>query len=211
MATHSTRPADAPEREFVDVADLRADQRARRQRVIDTAGEMMVEVDYERIQVKDLCEQAGIALGTFYRYFNSKDHLFALALLDWASGFHRTVDTRHEVSTKDQVRSVYRRAVRAFERVPRVYGTMLHLQSTTDPRAAEVFRRYFEDTNTSFGAALSDLPTERRENVVAVMDAVLSTGLTAWQLGRMSISSVYALIDNAVDLIFDPWPERSGR
>lgn len=211
MATHSTRPADAPERNFADVTDLRAEQRERRQRAIDTAAGMMVEIDYDRIQVKEVCEQAGIALGTFYRYFNSKDHLFALALLEWASGFRHRVDRRGDVPTKERVRAVYRRAVRAFERVPRVYATMLNLQSTTDPHAAEVFRQYLENTDEAFGASLAALPAARRDDVVAVMDAVLSTGLTAWQLDRLPIASVYGLIDGAVDLIFDPWSDSEVR
>lgn len=207
MATHSTRPVDAPARSFPDVADLRPDQRERRQRIVDTAAVLMVETDYERIQVRDVCDRSGVALGTFYRYFNSKDHVFALALLEWAARFPGRVAAVRASTTKDRVRGAYHQAVRAFERVPRVYATMLHLQSTTDPHAAEVFRRYFERTNAAFGSALADLPADRRSDVVAVMDAVLSTGLTSWRLGRTPIADVYDLIDRAIDLVFDTWQD----
>ena len=62
-----------------------------------------LDVDYERIQVKDVADEAGVALGTLYRYFNSKDHLFALALLDWASGFRRRVEKRRDGPTLIEV------------------------------------------------------------------------------------------------------------
>jgi AcrR family transcriptional regulator len=87
MATHSTRSADAPERVLPEISSLRGDQRERRQRIVDAAVELMCDVDYDRVQVKDVADRAGVALGTLYRYFNSKDHLFACALLRWSEGF----------------------------------------------------------------------------------------------------------------------------
>jgi TetR/AcrR family transcriptional regulator, cholesterol catabolism regulator len=77
MVRHSTRPASAPERDIPDPTALPEDQRARRQRIVDAARQLMITVDYGKIQVKDVAEEAGVSLGTLYRYFNSKDHLFA--------------------------------------------------------------------------------------------------------------------------------------
>ena len=34
--------------------------------------------------MKDVAERSGVALGTIYRYFSSKDHVAAAALLEWA-------------------------------------------------------------------------------------------------------------------------------
>lgn len=166
----------------------------------------MVEVDYEKIQVKDVADRAEIALGTFYRYFNSKDHLFTHAMLQWASGFRNHIDRRSSAPTADQVKAVYRRAIRAFEREPRVYGLMIQLQSSKDPYAAAVFHEYHVGTSEAFGLALAHIPSDRRDAVVSVMNAVLATNLTSWQLGRQPVTAAYAAIDRAVDLIFDPWP-----
>jgi AcrR family transcriptional regulator len=85
MVRHSTRPASAPEREIPAPGALPEDQRARRQRIVDAARHLMATVDYSKIQVKDVAEEANVSLGTLYRYFSSKDHLFACALADWAA------------------------------------------------------------------------------------------------------------------------------
>ena len=39
--------------------------------------------------MRDVAREAGVALATVYRYFTSKEHLYAAALLDWASNFPR--------------------------------------------------------------------------------------------------------------------------
>ena len=44
--------------------------------------------DYDSLQMKDITAAAGVALGTTYRYFNSKDHLVAEALLAWSEQFN---------------------------------------------------------------------------------------------------------------------------
>ena len=34
--------------------------------------------------MRDVAQEAGVALATVYRYFTSKEHLYAAALLEWA-------------------------------------------------------------------------------------------------------------------------------
>jgi AcrR family transcriptional regulator len=204
VAKHSTRTADADARTPPEVDTLRTDQRARRQRIVDAAAQLMVDVDYEKIQVKDVADQADVALGTLYRYFNSKDHLFACALQSWSAGFEGRLDLSPTGPTVDRVRATYRLAARAFERQPRVYGVMIQVQSSKDPHAAAVWRQFAGDLSTAFGVALehSRLPAQKRADVLSVMSAVLDENLRSWQLGLQPISGVYSAIDRAADLIF---------
>ena len=62
MSLAATTPAGRPEPPAT--ADLRAGQRARRDRIVQAAVAMMAETEYERIQVKDVAEAADVALGT---------------------------------------------------------------------------------------------------------------------------------------------------
>jgi AcrR family transcriptional regulator len=64
---------------------LTTNQLARRQRVVDAGLALLERREYERIQVKDVAEEAGVALGTLYHYFSSKEHLFAEVLVKWAA------------------------------------------------------------------------------------------------------------------------------
>ena len=38
---------------------------------------------YEAVQMRDVAARADVAMGTVYRYFTSKDHLLAAALVHW--------------------------------------------------------------------------------------------------------------------------------
>jgi len=204
MARHSTRTRDAEPRNLPEVESLRTGQRERRQRIIDAATALMVEVDYDKIQVKDVADRAEVALGTLYRYFNSKDHLFAAALQSWSLGFGERLELSETGPTVDRVKAVYRRAARAFEKQPRVYGVTIQVQSSQDPKAVEVWRAFAAGQTEAFGVALetSRLPAQKRNDVIAVMSAVLDGNLRAWQLGSLGIADVYQALDRAADLIF---------
>ena len=62
-------------------------QVARRDRIIRAATELLEEREYERIQIRHVAEAASVALGTLYRYFPSKEQLYAEVLLTWSESF----------------------------------------------------------------------------------------------------------------------------
>lgn len=51
-------------------------QRARRVRILQAAMDQAMTKDFERVQMHDVAEAADVAIGTLYRYFPSKSHLF---------------------------------------------------------------------------------------------------------------------------------------
>ena len=62
---------------------LTRSQQARLQRVVDAAMSLGLEGGYESVQMRDVAARAHVAMGTVYRYFTSKDHLLAAALVHW--------------------------------------------------------------------------------------------------------------------------------
>jgi AcrR family transcriptional regulator len=204
MAKHSTRTTDAEVRSLPEAETLRTDQRARRQRIIDAAERMMFVTDYEKIQVKDVADEAEVALGTLYRYFNSKDHLFACALQSWSASFGEHLELAPTGPTEDRVKAIYRRAARAFERQPRVYGVMIQIQGSKDAHAVQAWRDFARNQSDAFGLALetSRLSLQKQADVTAVMSAVLDENLRSWQIGLQPVTAVYTAIDRAAELIF---------
>jgi AcrR family transcriptional regulator len=56
----------------------------RRARVLDAVVDLVAAGRLEDMGMKDVADRSGVALGTIYRYFSSKDHVAAAALLEWA-------------------------------------------------------------------------------------------------------------------------------
>jgi len=57
-------------------APTTAPQRARRVRIVQAAMNQALTKDFERVQMHEIAEAADVAIGTLYRYFPSKTHLF---------------------------------------------------------------------------------------------------------------------------------------
>ena len=153
--------------------------------------------DYEvvlRYVTRDLDEPETVAF---------EDHLFGCALLAWSTGFGERIDRRSSGATRDRVAAIYRRAARAFERDPLVYAALLQVQASTDPDAAAVIATFEDQQSSAFGEALDGYDSPRRDDVLAVMGAVLDGNLRAWHLGRIPIAEVHRAIDRAAALIFD--------
>ena len=183
-----------------DPETLDARQLARRDRIVDATLELMRDRDHESLQMKDVTVAAGAALGTVYRYFSSKEHLVAEALLVWAGGFEETTEMAPTRSI-ERLKLAYRRAARAFEHSPCLYDHLMALEASTDPNAVRVFDEFAQRRNAAFAGFLPRVPSPRREQVVEVMDAVLAANLRAWTVGRIPMARVYRSLDSAAELL----------
>ncbi len=191
----SRRAASPPAVESLDEVKL-----ARRSRIVQAAIRMMTTTEYDRIQMKDVTALAGVALGTTYRYFSSKDHLFSEALLTWADRFPTQPPAPGRRSV-DQLKVAYHTAVRAFEPHPTVYGTIVVLQASSDPYTKRLFDEFATRQEAAFARYLPRISSPRREQIVSVMSAVLDTNLRIWAVGRRSIERVHENINSAAELL----------
>ncbi|MFQ6328047.1 TetR/AcrR family transcriptional regulator [Nocardia sp. CWNU-33] len=62
-------------------------QVARRERILDAAAELGATAEFDRVQMTDVAKSAGVAIGTLYRYFPAKTHLFAALFEDRIARF----------------------------------------------------------------------------------------------------------------------------
>ena len=85
-------PAIASPRLQTGVVDLNVGKReqtkvANRQAILDAAREVFGELGYETATVRDIIRRTGLAAGTFYNYFRSKEEVFAALADDGARRF----------------------------------------------------------------------------------------------------------------------------
>src|SRR5580700_8647319 len=111
---------------------LSSRQAARRQHLLDAALALLEERDYERISVREVAESAGVALATLYHYLPSKDHLFAEALVQWASTMGPDVTRRplNGATAAQRIEGALLRAARAFERRPQLARLLTRFETS---------------------------------------------------------------------------------
>jgi AcrR family transcriptional regulator len=160
--------------------------------------------EYERIHIREVAVAADVSLATLYRYFRSKEQLYAHVLLAWIDSYQIRVrsDAANPSDVGELLRSALRRAIRAHEQRPNFYRLIALLEVVTDPSVSEVFTEFIVRFYGALAETVASLPAEEGAAVETVASAVLDASLRQWALGRKSIRQVYADIDTTIDLIF---------
>jgi AcrR family transcriptional regulator len=180
-----------------------AAQQARRQRVLDAGLRLLRERDYEKIQMKDVAEEAEVALGTLYHYFSSKERLFAEVLVTWANSLGAGISRNplRAGTDRDRLTEVFHRSVRAFQRQPQLARLVATLETSSDPAATEFLGRLGNATDDVYAGAMRNIDPVRATAIVHVVDAVLASGLRSWVAGRMTIAQVNDRLSEAITLL----------
>ena len=187
-------------------SELSESQLLRRDRIIDAALLLSRKRAFDQIQMKDVAEASGVALGTMYQYFSSKDHLFAEALVQWGELLPGNVNRRPLTGSDPAQRltEVLHRAVRAFQQQPNLAKLVTALAVSSDPFAVEAIARLDRTTGAVFRQALVGLDDPTAESMVRIIDHVMAGVLRLWSAGRISIDEVYRSLDEMVALLFRP-------
>jgi TetR/AcrR family transcriptional regulator, cholesterol catabolism regulator len=188
---------------------LTDDQLARRQRIIDAGLALLERNEYERIQIKDVAEEADVALGTLYHYFSSKEHLLAEVLVKWAATLKSSL-ARHPPrgrSPREKLTEALHRSVRAFQHQPQLARLIASLELSSDPFATEILERMDQTTSGVYMQLLEGVEPRRARTIVRTVDAVLDSQLRAWSAGRLPITGVYDYLSESIDLMFEGGPD----
>jgi TetR/AcrR family transcriptional regulator, cholesterol catabolism regulator len=190
--------------------DLTASQRARRERIVAQALEALTRLDYDEIQVRDVAAAADVALGTLYRYFTSKEHLFAAVLVKWGdalrSRFERSPLERSDPA--GQLTEIYGRAIDGFARWPQFFRMLVVIEASTDPHAKALYAEFSARTQDAFASPIQGFAPRDAEAISLTLLAVLNTALRQWANGELAIADVRARMSAAIELIFSPPPQR---
>jgi AcrR family transcriptional regulator len=180
-------------------------QRDRRERIVDACLTLLASDDHTQIQMKDVAVEADAALGTVYRYFQSKDHLLAEALDSWGRQLRTNVERRplHGATNVERLTDVLHRSMRAFQAWPQMARVVMALESSEDAFVREIFARNNAKNMAVFGQAVVGLPDDTVVELIRVAVAVFDLQLRRWTVGAQSIVETYDRIGRAVSLILE--------
>ena len=187
---------------------LRRDQFARRQRIVRAALRALANSDYDQVRISEVARDSGVALGTLYRYFASKEHLFAAVFVEWQAALKKKLEKEppRGGTEADRLRDVFHRTIRAFQLQPQFYRVVMILNATTDAYAADLYQSVssqFQDTvQTAFAGPFDD----DHAAILGTVNAVLDGSLRSWVMNRLTIQDVYHNVDAAIRLIYEYCP-----
>jgi TetR/AcrR family transcriptional regulator, cholesterol catabolism regulator len=192
----------------LEPATLTKSQAARRERVVRAALELGAAGGYDAVQMRDVATTAGVALGTIYRYFASKDHLLAAAMVEWVHDLERRVGQRPPKgdTTAERVIDVLRRATRSMEREPKLSEAVVTALLSPDRGAAACQ----EDVSASMTRILSlalgdDFDPAFQAQVTRTLGHVWFSALIGWVNGWSGMAKVADEVDLATHLVLDSY------
>ena len=183
---------------------LTRSQHARRARVIEAAIELAADGGYDAVQMRDVAAKAGVALGTVYRYFNSKDHLLAAALLEWARGFESALGARNVPSGDapvDRLVEVIRRITKATARQPVLFAALVTAITAPDPAVTDCQAQVQHIVSAALAAPLHGIDEEIRAGTVRVLAHVWFASLLGWVNGWTAMGQVGEELEFAARLL----------
>lgn len=164
----------------------RAEQTAARRRgLIRAATELAAEGGYDAVQMRDVAARAGVALGTLYRHFASKDALLIAALADQATALRERLTQRPPSgsSPAERVCDVLRRASRALERQPTLTAAMVTAMSSPEGESAPLKREVYGTLTAIISGAIDGtdgLDGVDLDEIVRVLGHVWFSAMVFW-------------------------------
>ncbi len=188
-------------------------QAQRREQMTDAAFELLLQMPYSKILMRDVAIEAGAALGTLYRYVGSKEYLFSLAAVKWVGRFVEWSDRRLPSldDNADRIKALLERSMLSFERAPQFYETFMILSSSTDVNVRDNLERMNSTIGGVYRAALTDVDDDRADVIVMCCQAMLDWVLRRCHQGAMSARTGLKLMDEGVEMLLVPMPTTSTR
>ena len=206
-AAPATQPAQSPP---LPVEAMTSRQLVRRAQLIEAVIDLVREVGPGVIQMRDVAERSGIALGTVYRYFSSKEHLLAVALCDWQERLTRRMlmpraGDEAEISEDltERVLSYTRKEIRGFARNPRIAELMVQVTVSSDPYARDAIARMGVSNGQVMDKLLEGVAPERAEPIKIALGAVLMNGLMYWVTGRLTVADMTHQVESVTRLVLE--------
>lgn len=183
------------------------EERARR--IVDTAIQLAEEGGFEAVRLRDVAAHAGVALGTVYKRFKSKEDILVAAISREADNLELLVrQTRVSGDTCAE------RGARFFDLLTRVFlgkpnfaRAVLRSIASGEPAAAGKIAAYQQRVANLITAAVWDEPVPEepdpeRNPISFLLQQVWFANLVGWMGGLHTDDEVIAQMRFTVELVF---------
>ena len=184
------------------------------ERIFDVAIQLAEEGGYDNVRQRDVAARAGVALGTLYKRFRSKEDILSAALERETAKLERKIEKMpiKGDSVDERLISFYSVLTRALCRRPHFARAVLRAMASGQPEVARHVVAYQGRMNgliiatmrgvgrLSFGDATTSPPTEREQTLALLLQQNWFASLIGWSAGLHSQADVIEHVKMALKL-----------
>ena len=187
------------------------EERARR--IVETTIELAEQGGFEAVRLRDVAAHAGVAMGTLYRRFHSKEDLLVAALeLETRAMAERVLHRPPKGDTaSERVVGFFVMATRGMLRRPNLSRAMLRASAAGEPALAEKVEIFHDLMLAMVVGALrgsplrpgDEAPGERERLLGEVLNQVWFAVMMGWSSGLETQASINERMRASVELVLD--------
>lgn len=176
----------------------------RRHRILDVAVKLAEEGGFENVRQRDVAARAGVALGTLYKAFRSKEDILSAALERHAQELERRMERAPAKGDTqvERVTSFFQTVTRGFTRKPHYARAVVRAMASGEAHIAGNVTAYHERMTglviaalrgvgrLSFSDARTDPPTERESTLAFLLQQIWFAALVGWSAGLFGAERV---------------------
>ena len=134
----------------------------RRARIVDVAIRLSQGRGFDAVGLREVAEQAGVALGTLYKSFSSKEAIIGAAVLQQTHALRRQFDRKPAEgdTVLERIDDLFSRLTRALARRPALARTVLGAVSTNHPDIVGAVLEHDGETTRIIVAAIGGVTPE---------------------------------------------------
>jgi AcrR family transcriptional regulator len=189
-----------------------ADMEERAKRIVETAVELAEQGGFEAVRLRDVASHAGVAMGTLYRRFRSKEDLLIAALELETRELERRVRQRPPkgADARERVAAFFGIATKGLIRRPNLARALLRAAACGEPELAKQVAAFHDRMEGMVVAALrgardasgdSVLPSEGERSLAHLLTLVWFALLVGWSGGLHGQATVNEQMSASVELM----------
>ncbi len=183
---------------------LARNQAARRRRVIDAALGLAADGGFDNVQMRDVANAAGVALGTVYRYFASKERLLLEAMAEQQEDLREYLVAHPApgASAAERVINVLSRANTTLRKHPDITAAMVRAFGASREENRDLVLRVSDVMGSIITNAIGS-HTARDRHVARILVQVWMSSLIGWVGGVDQAERVDDDVAIAAHLLLD--------
>ena len=184
-------------------------QRLRRQRILDATVALASQGGFDAVQMREVAERAGVALGTLYRYFPSKIHLLVSAMAEEMGRMRDRLVVQPLTETDPCERALHalRRVTRAMQRNRNLSDAMVRALMFGDAAVAVEVDEVSAVMVSMITFAMhgsEQPPSEAAAARTRLLGKVWLADILSWLGGRTSAEERWRELEAAARLLLEP-------